>query len=183
MAEHAETARDVAGKVHGPQHAEEPLDATGRQQAIRMGMRLRALRRAGEGPGVIHHSPAKRARQTARIAAAVAGLEAREAPALRSLDAGKLNRVAEGDQVKVARSLGPYFAHPERPIPGGETVGDWKARVKQFMRRAAAEAKRSGERPPLFVTHSNVVGLATGKNPARAMAEPPRAATPRKVKF
>lgn len=183
VAEHGETARDRAGKVHGPAHSEEPLDAKGRQQAIEMGTRLRSMRKKGEEPGAVYHSPARRARQTARIAAAVAGLEAREAPELRSLDAGWLNEAAGGDQKQVARSLGPYFAHPGRTIPGGETVAEWKVRVKQFMQRAAREAKQRGEKPPLFVTHSNVVGLAIGKDPARAMARPPEAARARRVKF
>ncbi|HVA62319.1 MAG TPA: histidine phosphatase family protein [Terriglobales bacterium] len=180
--EHGQTAMDKRGLVHGPAHAAEPLDREGRRQAVALGARLRALK-----PGRIYTSPARRAQMTGAIAGAVAGVPVEAAAELASLDAGTLG---QGNQIEVARRLKPYFAHPERPIPGGETVKAWRARHLDFMRRVAARALQRGERPPAFVTHSNVVGsaLAAARGGSadagrQAMATPPPPAVAHQVSF
>jgi broad specificity phosphatase PhoE len=167
LIEHGETRLDAAGQAHGGR--DEPLDRRGREQAIRLGLRLRRMQ---PQPAILLHSDRKRAAQTAKLAGHVAGIPEAGTPALAPLDAGALGR---GPQAEVARRLAPYFRNPERAIPGGETVAAWRARHMGFMRRAALLWRR-----PAFVTHSNVIGSALGGagGAMREMARPPRPATP-----
>lgn len=176
--EHGQTALDQRGLVHGKAHAAEPLDRDGRQQAVALGARLLTLK-----PGRIYTSPARRAQMTGGIAGAVASVPVETALELAPLDAGEL---AHGDQVAAAQRLRPYFDHPGRRIPGGGTVAAWRRRSLGFMRRVASEAKRRGERPPAFVSHSNVVGMVLGKSAEagrQAMADPPPATRAHRVVF
>jgi broad specificity phosphatase PhoE len=172
LIEHGETRMDALDQAHGGR--DEPLDRRGRQQAIQLGLRLRRLR---PPPSVLLHSDRKRAAQTAKLAGHVAGIPAVGAPALAPLEAGPLGR---GPQAQIASRLAPYFRAPERPIPGGETVAAWRARHLDFMRRASQLWRR-----PAFVTHSNVIGSVLGgaQGAERAMAHPPRPATPISILF
>jgi broad specificity phosphatase PhoE len=130
--------------------------------------------------GHIYTSPAHRAVTTAKIAGAIAAVPVSAHPELRSLDTGKL---ALGDEKAAAQTLKPYFDAPDKKIPGGESVNQWRGRHTQFMKRVAQEHKRKGLGAPVFVTHSNVVGsVVSGTDGARkAMANPPKAATAIKV--
>jgi len=168
LIEHGQTALDAKGESHGGRDA--PLNRTGKQQAVRLGMRLRA---AHPKPEVIFHSPKKRAMQTARIAGHVAHIAVAERRELAPLRAGALGA---GPETEVARLLTPYFQQPAKTIPGGEAVGPWRAGHTSFMKRLA----RSG-RPVAVVTHSNVIGSLTGgvQGSLRAMADAPQPATPR----
>ncbi len=172
LIEHGETRLDARGEAHGGR--DEPLDRRGREQAIRLGLRLRRLR---PPPAILFYSERRRAMQTAKLAGHVAGIPAAGAPALAPLAAGAPGR---GPQARVARRLAPYFRDPERLTPGGETVAAWRERHLGFMRRAAALWRR-----PAFVTHSNVIGSVLGgaRGAERGMAHPPRPATPIAIVF
>ncbi|MGH9482226.1 MAG: phosphoglycerate mutase family protein, partial [Terriglobales bacterium] len=87
LAEHGETAVDRAGETHGGR--DDPLDRQGREQAVKLGQRLKRMARE-KRPAVIYHSDKKRATQTAKIAGNIARIPAVEAPALRPFDAGPL---------------------------------------------------------------------------------------------
>lgn len=167
LIEHGQTALDRKGEAHGGRDT--PLDAEGRRQAVRLGERLA---RAERKPQVVYHSPKIRARQTARIAADIARIPSEEARELAPLRSGALGR---GPEKAVARRLGPYFANPERRIPGGESVAAWRHRHLAFMRRIQDQA---GSIPVAMVTHSNVIGSVEGgaQGAKRAMARPPKAA-------
>lgn len=162
LIEHGQTALDARGESHGGRDV--PLNAEGRRQAVRLG---RGMRRANPAVEVIFHSPKLRARQTARIAGAVAGVPARESAALAPLRSGALGA---GPEREAARRLAPYFAAPERKIPGGERVADWRARHMGLMRRLLRRGRNAA-----LVTHSNVIGsVADGPDGARrAMAHSP----------
>ncbi len=172
LIEHGQTRLDALGQAHGGR--DEPLDRRGREQAIRLGLRLRRMQHP---PAILFHSERKRAAQTAKLAGHVAGIPAAGAPALAPLAAGPLGR---GPQTQVSQALAPYFRDPRRPIPGGETVAAWRARHLGFMRRAAEMWRR-----PAFVTHSNVIGsvLDGARGAQRDMAHPPRPATPIAIAF
>lgn len=173
LIEHGRTAFDREGRVHG--RFDPPLDAKGREQAESLGARLRRAM-----PDVLYSSDRKRAAQTARIAGRIAGIPVRPSPELRPLDVGDFSGRPEK---QVAAALEPYFAHPGRKIPGGESVADWRARHTAFARRVAAQGGK-----PAFVTHSNVIGslraAATGAADGRhAMANPPKSASITIVRF
>lgn len=163
--EHGETALDARGESHGGRDT--ALDAAGRRQAVRLGTRLAT---ADPKPLVIFHSPRLRAEQSAELAGNVARIPARRADELAPLRSGALGAGAEK---QVATRLQPYFEHPRRVIPGGESVSGWRRRHLGFMRRLAASGI-----PAAAVTHSNVIGSLEGgaAGAARAMAEPPRPA-------
>lgn len=170
LAEHGETAVDRAGETHGGRN--DGLDHRGREQAVRLGMRLKRMAQ-GKRPAVIYHSDKKRTTQTANIAGRIARIPVVVAPELRPLDAGPLG---QGPQVAVARRLKPWFDQSRWPIPGGESVEAWRKQHLGFMQRVAEQAQRRGEPPPLLVTHSNVIGSVEGglEGARLAMARSPR---------
>lgn len=167
LIEHGHTDFDRDHRVHG--HLDPALNAEGRAQARGLGSRLK-----GSGLTVLFASPRRRAATTASIAGRIAGIPVRRAPELAPLNVG---RFSGGNEKEVAEKLKPYFAKPDRQIPGGESVGAWKARHIGFARRVAAQGGRPG-----FVTHSNVIGSLRaaaegGSDGRKAMAAPPKAAS------
>ncbi|HZT73629.1 MAG TPA: histidine phosphatase family protein [Terriglobales bacterium] len=160
LIEHGQTRFDRRHRVHG--FLDPPLNPEGRRQAARLGLRLAGL---AHPPSRIFTSDRRRAAETARIAGAIAGIPVTATPALRPLNVG---RFSGQDQRAVARRLQPYFAEPERRIPGGESVGTWRRRHLAFVRGLAAAARGAAERPALL-THSNVIeSLGGGAHPRSA---------------
>lgn len=179
LIEHGQTAMDRAHRVHGDK--DEPLTATGRTGAKKLGARLKAM---ASPPFRLFASPRRRAVETATIAGRIAGIPVKVEAALAPLEVG---RFAGGPEKEVAARLKPYFDDPNRRIPGGEKVADWKKRHLGFMARVVRESARHGN-VPAIVSHSNVIGSITaaahgGHDGRTAMANPPKAATPRSITF
>lgn len=179
LIEHGETKFDQQGRVH--KGIDEPLLPKGRKESQRLGERIR---RMADAPTHLYASDAKRTLETARIAGKTAGVPVTPTPDLRAQRIGKM----EGqEQTKAAKELKPYFDHPNRKVPGGESVNAWRNRHLGFMRRVVKAASKSGEVPG-FVTHSNVNGsaraYAQGSEDGRlSLGNPPPPASIRKVNF
>ncbi|MBI5419725.1 MAG: histidine phosphatase family protein [Deltaproteobacteria bacterium] len=145
---HAETAAQHAGCLIGS--ADLPLAPEGRRKAS-----LLAPRIAGERPARLYCSPLRRARETAEALGEALGMTPEIDPELREIDFGRwegmtFDSVRESDPEAVDRwaRFEPGFT-----FPGGESIGDFLARV----RRAAERMAGCGAAAVLAVTHGGVI--------------------------
>lgn len=176
--EHGQTDFDKEHKVHG--HIDEPLNDEGRKQARALAEKIAQM---PNPPTHLYASPKRRAAETAKILHKYTGIPLTVTPKLKPLDVGDFSGKNE---VKTAEALKPYFAHQDRVIPGGQSVGDWKKNHLGFEQRIIDNLK-PGERPG-FVTHSNVIGSSIayakgGEDGRHAMAKPPKNGTIMGVDF
>ena len=79
---HGQTAWNVTQRIQG--HTDEPLDETGRWQAVRLGQAL-----VGEGIAAIYSSDLQRAHATALALASATGLAVNSDPLLRERAFGR----------------------------------------------------------------------------------------------
>ncbi len=126
------------------------LNAKGRDQAERVGMRL-----AHSGIKRILSSDLKRTVQTAEAIARHTGIGIELVPALREIDMGRINHCPW----EVFRQEDPEYhdrwhSHSEDlPYPGGESGGDVQARAMPVIAALAEE----GQGPVAVVTHGGVI--------------------------
>jgi 2,3-bisphosphoglycerate-dependent phosphoglycerate mutase len=139
-----------------------PLSSDGERQAAALGRWLGALPEE-ERPRVVYASPYVRARTTAEIALAAAGLEPERDltfvvdERLREREFGILDRLTRvgvrelhPDQAEFRAHLGKFYHRP----PGGESWTDVLLRLRSFVDTISREC--SGERI-LVVTHQVVI--------------------------
>jgi broad specificity phosphatase PhoE len=148
---HGTTELNQDNKFRG--WADVPLDDKGRQDAAGAGSYLK-----DKGIKHIFHSDLSRAVETADIvvqAMSVPPLSDREDERLRPWDIGDLSGKDRDENAELLRW---YVDHPERNIPGGESLEEFGERCQEALEEYIKIAKRDG--PILFVFHtSNVIQL------------------------
>lgn len=154
---HGETEFNREDRVQG--RVDSPLTELGRAQARAMGERLAEIAAADPGDWRVETSPLGRARQTADIVAAVAGLPP---PAVEP----RLEEVSYGEMEGLTRNevdrRWPQFAGVEGMFgqaPGGETLEALAERVGAWL---AAARQGAADRRLVAVTHAGVVRVARG---------------------
>ena len=120
LVRHGETDWNREHRFQG--HADTPLNAAGRRQAVELAELLR-----GERFAAVYTSPLRRAAETASIVAARLGLQALELEALREIDVGDW----QGLTVEEVRTRYPEQLHDawHSGWPNGESHADLDARV------------------------------------------------------
>jgi probable phosphoglycerate mutase len=157
LARHGETDWNVAGRWQG--HADVPLNATGRAQALALAERLR-----GEGIAAVATSDLSRALKTAEIVAGALGLEVSLVdPDLREQRFGCFEgltpRECEG---RYPTDWARYASDPRTGPPGGETRAALLERVLRAVHGAAGRLAP----PPLIVTHGGAMRTLLAAIPA-----------------
>lgn len=122
--------------------SDEPLNATGHEQA-----RLVARRLQGEAIDAIYASPFSRTRATAEPLARDRGLVVALRDQLKELNFGDYQGLS-----KIDHPLKVRFAFARRPIPGGESLQDVALRSMALMQAEVAPLIGQGQRIAL-VTH------------------------------
>lgn len=132
---HGRTQWNATGRFQG--QADTPLDALGRQQAVRAARFLATLK-----PAAIVSSDLSRAVETAKALATLTDLSVRTDPRLREIHVGTwegltAEEVAESDPDRARR----YFRGEDvRRSATGETVGETSARVAEVLAEEGAAA-------------------------------------------
>ncbi|MGE3538107.1 MAG: histidine phosphatase family protein [Candidatus Tectimicrobiota bacterium] len=147
LVRHGETEYNAQGLLQG--YAPVPLSHYGRQQALRVGPRLRSLR-----PTVLYSSDIQRAYDTAACISQELGLPIQACPGLREWHIGTwVNRMAS-DFYAHLEALG---AHPATYVPeGGESHIQAQARVVAQMQDWAT---RHAHDTVLGVSHGMAIDL------------------------
>ncbi len=147
---HAET--DMAGTFCG--HSDPELNQRGRDQLVSLIQKLN-----GKGFYKIFTSDLSRARQTADAIADHFGVEVHERAGLREMYFGAWEglRWSEIEMRHPAAAKCWFTEYPNYPTPGGETLLQFHARVREecsFLSQEAAKA------PILTVTHAGFLRVA-----------------------
>jgi probable phosphoglycerate mutase len=147
LVRHGETEYNANGMLQG--YAPVPLSTRGRQQALLVGQRLRAVR-----PTVLYSSDIQRAHETALIISQHVGLPIQPCVGLREWNIGQwINRMADDFYAHIA-SLGE---HPATYVPeGGESQLQTQTRMVAQMQAWATQ--HAGE-TVLGVSHGMAIDL------------------------
>lgn len=150
LARHGETDWNREGRFQG--HADPPLNATGRAQAIELSVVL-----AGEELAAVYSSPLRRAFETAEIVAASHGLEAVPVEALREVDVGSWSGLTRAEVEERFPKQYARWRDYGQGWEDGETYDDMGVRVVAALLQLAA--RHDGERV-LVVTHGGPIRAA-----------------------
>ena len=131
---HGETASNTRGLLHG--RTDVPLNANGRQQAVRVAERIAAM----EHIAAVHSSPLCRARATAEEICRRLGLEPTDHPDLSEIDFGAIEGLGFAEFADRHPDLFQRLQDPSDPgaaFPGGESLPGFHARVRRSIERLA----------------------------------------------
>lgn len=146
---HAESGWNAEGRFQG--QADTDLSPLGRRQAMALGRRLATL-----SPSAVYTSDLSRAKETARLAASMAGLEVAPDPSFREVNVGKWQGLTF-DEIRATMPESFAEWRSERPdfrFPGGETYEE--ATVRAMRRLEELAGARRGERLAV-VSHGGVL--------------------------
>lgn len=125
------------------------LDDTGYNQANRLAYYFEPIELSH-----IFCSSRQRAVHTAEAVASRKDMEVISHDGLRALNVGHLGGKPKNEEnIAVVRE---HVENPSVPFPGGESLNDFRARVRPLLQDAIEVADRSGE-PVLLVVHSSVI--------------------------
>ena len=165
---HGETDWNLARRLQGWRDI--PLNDTGIDQAARLAERLRDD--AARTPfAALYSSDLQRAQATAQAVSAGTGLPVHIEPGIRERNFG----VLEGLQYDTLDQTAPEAAaawrsrDPGRPLQGGETLGEFNARVLDAVEMLAR--RHAGQRV-LVVTHGGALDIIWRKACGIALSEP-----------
>lgn len=147
LARHGTTELNTAGCFRG--NVNVGLDAQGYRDAARLAHVFEAL-----DISAIVHSDKKRSTQTADVIAKAKSMAAHPTPNLHAWNVGEFSGEPKDEANRI--KLEYYVQHPDRPIPEGESLNEFKARVRPAIMEAADIAEEAG-RPLLLVVHSSVI--------------------------
>ncbi|MDP8911236.1 MAG: histidine phosphatase family protein [Actinomycetota bacterium] len=123
LARHGETDWNRDRRFQG--HADPPLNERGREQARELAHKL-----AGVEVAAVYTSPLRRARETAEIVAAAAGVELRVEPHLREVDVGDWTALTVDEvQQRFPEQYARWRAHETHGWNGGESYETLGERV------------------------------------------------------
>lgn len=167
---HGETAWNAEGRVQG--HADNPLNETGRRQALALRERLAGLR-----PVRLYASSSQRARETAELAFGHLGLDLELVPELREICLGEW----EGQLYRDLESMHPeevrlFREEPHRfRYPGAETFAEIQARGLAALDKILAGAEPG--RDLVVVSHGAMIRALLSHyldRPLSRLWQPPR---------
>lgn len=147
VARHGQTVLNASNCFRG--NKDPSLDEKGFRDAHRLASFFQ-----DEPLSFIVSSDRLRARQTAGVIKNERNLDVHDTPILRALDVGDFSgkkRTAENEE-----ALEHYIDHPDIPIPGGESLNEFKSRVRPALIEAFELADDSGK-PGLLVAHSSII--------------------------
>lgn len=166
VARHGTTDLNQQNAFRGPIDA--PLDAAGKRDAHKLAFYFEPI-----DVSCIIHSDRKRTRTTADIIAQrKADIDVSENAGLRAWDVGDLGGKPKNEENEAIVAW--HVAHPNIPLPGGESLDQFKARVRPLIADAIDMGIHSGV-PPLIVAHSSViheVGAMIGGHHEHTLVEP-----------
>lgn len=148
VARHGTTGLNKADAFRGPIDA--PLDSTGLRDAHQLAKYLEPV-----DLSYIIHSGKDRTRTTAKIVAQNKDMNTLENSGLRAWDVGDL-----GGKPKTPENVAIVEEHvrnPNQPLPGGESLNDFKFRVCPLILEAIDTVREGNGIPILLVAHSSVV--------------------------
>lgn len=165
VARHGTTILNESGKFRGA--IDVPLDAKGRRDAKELAAFFDQIELCG-----IVASSRKRSTETARIIGSRKGIEPVLTDVLFALDVGDFSGEPKNKENRAI--LHQYILNPDRVIPGGESLNNFRNRVRPAIMEALDIANNSGA-PILLVGHSSIVhevgALINGSNQS-ALVEP-----------
>jgi broad specificity phosphatase PhoE len=145
-----------------------PLDATGRADAEALGEYFKTIQLSS-----IIYSDKERSTETAGIiACSKPGIKCFGTPNLHAWDVGMFSGQPKNEE-NVAK-LEHYIQNPNIPIPNGESLNEFKARIRPCLVEGMEIANGSGA-PVLFVVHSSVIheiGAMVEGSHAAVLVEP-----------
>jgi broad specificity phosphatase PhoE len=147
VARHGQTTLNKDGCFRGNKNP--PLDSTGVQQAHRLAKLFSNI-----PVSHIFCSDKVRATNTAEIIAAAKGNKIHKSESLRALNVGDFSGQKRTPESEAA--LQCYLDNPDEQIPGGESLNDFKSRIRPCIQEAIDLFMECGE-PPLIVAHSSIV--------------------------
>lgn len=147
VARHGTTVLNADGCFRG--NRDVPLDDKGRRDASRLGFYFQPIELSH-----IVTSDRLRAMQTAKAISAVNNMEVHPTSNLRAWNVGDFS--GKPKNAENCALIQQYIDNPDIPIPGGESLGDFKARVGPAILEAVDIANESGQ-PLLLVAHSSIV--------------------------
>lgn len=166
VARHGTTDLNTGGCFRGPINV--PLDARGWHDAHQLGFFFEPIEL-----GAIVHSDKQRTADTAKqISKHHKDVPVNVNENLNAFNVGDL-----GGQPKDKKNLATvawHVEHPDVPLPGGESLNDFRRRVRPVLSAAVDEAVNTGL-PVLLVTHSSIiheVGKVTGGDHEYTLVEP-----------
>jgi broad specificity phosphatase PhoE len=165
IARHGSTELNQKNAFRGPIDA--PLDKAGWRDANQLAYYFEPIDVA-----CIISSDRKRTRATAGLIAERKEIEPTTNPNLRAWDVGDLGGKPKSDENE--EIVDWHVANPDVPLPGGEALNEFKARVQPLLREAIKLALRCGT-PVLLVAHSSViheVGTMIGGSHEYTLVEP-----------
>lgn len=150
---HGETAWNHEGRLQGWQDIE--LNTTGREQAAQLAARMATVDPTFEA---LYSSDLQRAHITAEPISAELGLRIRTEPGLRERGFGVLEGLdlARIDELAPEAAAARKSRDPLRPIEGGESLGQFQARVISTINDLA---QRHVNEHILAVTHGGVLDI------------------------
>ena len=168
---HGETVWNAERRLQGWQDT--ALNDTGREQAARLAARLRE-HAAGEPFAALYSSDLQRAHHTAEPVSEQLGLRVRVEPGIRERGFGELEGLAidRVDALAPAAAAAWKSRDPLRPLEGGESLGQFHARVIATVQDLAQ--RHAGERI-LAVTHGGVLDIIW-RHASGVPLQPPRQA-------
>lgn len=166
IARHGTTNLNKDGCFRGPIDA--PLDSKGWRDANQLAHYLEAVDLAG-----IFHSDKKRTSDTADVIAQ----RHKDVPVFANRDLSGFNVGDLGGEPKSKENLdiiADHVKHPDKPMPGGESLNHFRTRVRPLIAEAVELAMEAGK-PILIVAHSSVIREVDnmyGSGRSTALAEP-----------
>lgn len=147
IARHGQTVLNADGCFRG--NKDVPLNSNGIRDAHHLAEYFK-----DQPLSFIVSSDKTRAKQTAGIIKGDRDLKVHSTPMLRALDVGDFSGQIRSPENVAA--LDEYLNNPDCKIPGGESLNNFKARIRPALWEAFEIADDSGE-PGLLVAHSSIV--------------------------
>lgn len=144
---HGSTVLNSSGCFRG--NANPPLDATGIRQAHEVADLLTHIELSH-----IFCSDKHRAVQTAKIIAAKDSLPIHTSTNLRALNVGDYSGTKRTPESE--KEVASYNDTPDVPIPGGESINQFRGRIQPCLEEACEIALHCGA-PTLIVAHSSII--------------------------
>lgn len=144
---HADTDLNNENKFRGD--LDIPINDTGKQQAKEVAEFFR-----GRSFNGMYGSTRKRVRQTLEPLMEQTGIEMKPMEALDSLDTGDF--AGEPKSIENLKELKWYREHPEKTIPGGEKVANFRDRVDSKLIDLIHRGE-SGDKPVLIGAHGSII--------------------------
>ena len=165
LARHGRTSLNASGKFRG--NADPHLDPTGVKEAHKLAEFFEPIEIS-----YIFCSDKHRAVQTADIVAKTKKIKVHQVENLRALDVGDFSGTDRTPESEA--KLQTYLDDPDTPIPGGESLNQFKQRILPCIQEAVDLFCDCGV-PPLVVVHSSVIheiGSLTASNHKAVLVEP-----------